>query len=107
MRFTEFNEDFDHQHQDVRVENGEQIGDLPEFVDFRYIQRVARVNGAALAALASAPVAPKGVRIAGGLSYDTSLRWTANPEPDLAGYEIVWRETTDADERSCAATWRT
>jgi hypothetical protein len=97
VRFTEVNEDFDHQHQDVGVENGEQIGDLPEFVDFKYVARVAKVNVAALAALADAPVAPKGVRIAGGLSYDTSLRWTANPEPDLAGYEVVWRETTDAD----------
>ena len=97
VRFTEVNEDFDHQHQDVRVEDGEQIGDLPEFVDFKYIARVAKVNVAALAALADAPVAPKGVRIQGGLSYDTVLRWTANPEPDLAGYEIVWRETTDSD----------
>ncbi|MGH2636457.1 MAG: M20/M25/M40 family metallo-hydrolase [Gaiellaceae bacterium] len=99
VRFTEVNEDFDHQHQDVRVENGELIGDLPQYVDFKYIARVARVNAAALAALADAPVAPKDVRIAGGLSYDTSLRWDANPEPDLAGYEIVWRNTTDADWR--------
>jgi peptidase M28-like protein len=97
VRFTEVNEDFDHQHQNVRVENGEQIGDLPEFVDFKYIARVARVNAISLAALANAPVAPKGVRIAGGLSYDTALRWNANPEPDLAGYEVVWRGTTDSD----------
>ena len=97
VRFTEVNEDFDHQHQNVRIENGEQIGDLPEFVDFKYIARVARVNAISLAALADAPVAPKGVRIAGGLSYDTALRWDANPEPDLAGYEVVWRETTAAD----------
>ncbi|MGH3023236.1 MAG: M20/M25/M40 family metallo-hydrolase [Gaiellaceae bacterium] len=97
VRFTEVNEDFDHQHQNVRIENGEQIGDLPEFVDFDYVARVTKVNAATLAALADAPVAPKGVRIAGGLSYDTSLRWTANPEPDLAGYEVVWRETTAAD----------
>jgi hypothetical protein len=97
VRFTEPNEDFDHQHQDVREENGELIGDLPQYLDYKFIARVARVNGAALAALVDAPVAPKGVRIAGGLSYDTALRWTANPEPDLAGYEIVWRETTDAD----------
>jgi hypothetical protein len=97
VRFTEVNEDFDHQHQNVRVENGEQIGDLPEFVDFKYIARVARVNAISLAALANAPVAPKGVRIAGGLSYDTALRWNANPEPDLAGYEVVWRETTASD----------
>ena len=58
-RFTEPHENFAHQHQDVRVENGEQFGDLPQFVDFAYIARVARVNGAALADLARAPTAPK------------------------------------------------
>jgi hypothetical protein len=99
VRFTEVNENFDHQHQNVRVEDGKQIGDLPEFVDFEYVARVARVNAATLAALADAPGAPKDVRIAGGLGYDTSLRWAANPEPDLAGYEIVLRETTDDDWR--------
>jgi hypothetical protein len=99
VRFTEPNENFNHQHQDVRIDpvTGEQIGDLSEFVDFRYIERVARVDLAALAALANAPVAPKNVRITNNLSYDTDLRWNANLEPDLAGYEIVWRDTTDAD----------
>ena len=99
VRMTEPNENFNHQHQDVRIDpvTGEQIGDLPEFVDFKYIERVARVDLAALAALANAPVAPKNVRITNNLSYNTDLRWNANPEPDLAGYEIVWRETTEAD----------
>ena len=59
VRFTEPNEDFDHQHQDVRVEDGEQIGDLPEFVDFAYLARVTRVVGSSLAALARAPRAPR------------------------------------------------
>ena len=96
VRFTEPNEDFDHQHQDVRVENGEQIGDLPEFVDFPYLARVTRVVGSSLAALARAPRAPLGARIvAAQLSYDTVLRWTANPEPDVAGYEVVWRDSTE------------
>ncbi len=99
VRMTEPNENFNHQHQDVRIDpvTGEQIGDLPEFVDFKYVERVARVDLAALAALANAPVAPKNVRITNNLSYNTDLRWNANPEPDLAGYEIVWRETTEAD----------
>lgn len=97
VRFTEVNEEFRHQHQNVRVENGVQFGDLPEFVDFSYIANVARVNAASLAALAWAPSRPKGVTIvAQRLSNDTELRWDANKEPDLAGYEIVWRETTDA-----------
>ncbi len=99
VRMTEPNENFNHQHQDVRIDpvTGEQIGDLPEFVDFKYVERVARVDLAALAALANAPVAPKNVRITNNLSYNTDLRWNANPETDLAGYEIVWRETTEAD----------
>jgi len=99
VRFTEPNENFNHQHQDVRVDpdTGEQIGDLPEFVDFDYIARVAKVNSVALAALANAPSAPKNVRITSSLSYDAALRWNANTEPDLAGYEVVWRETDEND----------
>ena len=97
VRFTEVNEEFRHQHQNVRIENGVQFGDLPEFVDFAYIANVARVNAASLAALAWAPSRPKDVTIlTARLSNDTELRWEANKEPDLAGYEIVWRETTDA-----------
>ncbi len=97
VRFTEVNEEFRHQHQNVRVENGVQFGDLPEFVDFPYVANVARVNAASMAALALAPSRPKGVTIlAARLSNDTDLRWEANKEPDLAGYEIVWRETTAA-----------
>jgi hypothetical protein len=98
VRFTEANEDFRHQHQNVRIENGVQYGDLPEFVDFAYIAHVARVNAASLAMLAYAPARPKGVTIISRLSDDTELHWDANKEPDLAGYEIVWRETT-------APTW--
>src|SRR3954466_11844867 len=80
-RFTEVNEDYRHQHQDVRVENGVQFGDLLQFVDFGYTARVARVNAATLAALASAPAAPKDVRIhTGELSIDTDLEWNANSE---------------------------
>ena len=95
VRFTEVNEEFRHQHQNVRVENGVQYGDLPEFVDFAYVANVARVNAASLAALAWAPSRPKGVAILSArLSNDTDLRWEANKEPDLAGYEIVWRDTT-------------
>src|SRR5215207_2713373 len=97
VRFTEVNEEFRRQHQNVRVENGVQFGDLPEFVDFAYVANVARVNAASLAALAWAPSRPKGVTIvAQRLSNDTELRWEANKEPDLAGYEIVWRDTTAA-----------
>src|ERR1051325_299161 len=94
VRFTEVNEEFRHQHQNVRVENGVQFGDLPQFVDFPYIANVARVNAASLAALALAPARPQGVTIQSRLSNDTDLKWEPNKEPDLAGYEIVWRDTT-------------
>jgi hypothetical protein len=94
-RFTEPNEDFRHQHQDVRVEGAVQFGDLPEFCDFGFITRVAKVNGAALWSLANGPGTPKRVNIlTAALTNDTTLRWQRGTEPDLAGYEVVWRETT-------------
>jgi len=97
VRFTEVNEEFRHQHQNIRIENGVQYGDLPEFVDFPYVANVARVNAASLAALALAPSRPKGVNIlTARLANDTDLKWEANKEPDIAGYEIVWRDTTAA-----------
>jgi hypothetical protein len=95
-RFTEPRENFAHQHQDVRVENGQQFGDLPEFCDFGYIARVARVNGAVLWSLAQGPGAPTNVRIlTNRLTNETDLAWNRGPEADLAGYEVVWRETTE------------
>jgi Zn-dependent M28 family amino/carboxypeptidase len=97
-RFTEPNEDYAHQHQDVRVEDGKQFGDLVEFCDFAYITRVAKVNAAALWSLATAPGTPKEVRVrTSALTNDTDLVWQRGTEPDLAGYEVVWRETTDPE----------
>ncbi len=95
VRMTEPNEDFRHQHQNVRKENGVQYGDLPEFVDFDYIAQVARINASALASMALAPASPEDVQVdTRRLENDTTLSWEANKEPDLAGYKIVWRETT-------------
>jgi len=93
VRFTEPEEDYRHQHQDVRVEGGVQFGDLPEFVDFAYVAQVARANAAGLASLALAPAPPRdaGIEVV-QLENDTTLRWAANAETDLAGYRIVWRE---------------
>ena len=97
-RFTEPAEDFAHQHQDVRVENGKQYGDLPQFCDFGYITRVARVNGATLWSLAQAPGTPKAVTVVTlALTNDTTLRWQRGSEPDLAGYEVLWRDSTAPD----------
>ena len=95
VRFTEERENFHHQHQNVRVVHGVQYGDLARFVDFSYLARVTRVNVATLAALANAPAQPAGVKIiATRLTNSTTLRWQPNTEPDLRGYEVVWRTTS-------------
>lgn len=100
VRFSEPFEDFRHQHQNLRTEAGVVYGDLPEFVDFDYVARVARINAAGLATLALAPAAPQNVRLeATELTNDSTLSWAANGEPELAGYRIVWRATD-------AATWQ-
>ncbi len=92
VRFVEKHETFAHQHQNVRVENGIQYGDLLEFVDFDYVARVTAMNVAALASLASGPDIPAGAEmLTKTLGYDTTLRW--KPAAHAASYEIVWRET--------------
>lgn len=96
VRFSEPHENYHHQHQNVRTEDGVEYGDLPKFVDFAYIASVARVNTAALASLALAPARPKDVRIlTARLTNDTDLEWEPNKEPSFDHYEIVWRDTTD------------
>ena len=98
VRVTEVDEDFTHQHQNVRTENGVFYGDTPEFVDFEYTANVARVNLIGLANLASAPAKPKNVGVVTArLTNDTELKWDANTDADLAGYEIVWRDTTSPE----------
>ena len=93
IRFTEYRENFDHQHQTLRTENGIEYGDLPKFVDFDYVAKVARLNTAALASLASAPGPPANVRLlAKELQNDSTLTWDAVPR--AASYEVLWRDTT-------------
>jgi hypothetical protein len=98
VRLTEMNEDFTRQHQNVRLENGVQYGDLPEFVDYAYVAQVARINLAGLANLAFAPGAPDSVVIlTKELTNKTTLRWKAPAiGKALAGYRILMRETTSA-----------
>lgn len=98
VRFTEPDEDYTHQHQNVRTENGVFYGDTPEFVDFEYTANAARVNLISLASLANAPAKPKNVGIVTGrLTNDTELKWDANTDADIAGYEIVMRETSSPE----------
>jgi hypothetical protein len=98
VRFTEFREDYNHQHQNVRKDdaNGIEYGDLPKFVDFDYVAHVARLNAATLASLASAPAPPASVKmLTKNLENDTTLTW--EPSPGAAAYEVVWRATNAAD----------
>jgi len=95
VRFSEVKENYDHQHQDIRVENGKEYGDLPKFVDFEYCANVARINAAAIATLARAPAPPSKVEVlTAQLGYDTVLRWIKNTESDVAGYAVRYRQTS-------------
>lgn len=103
IRFTEPNENFAHQHQDVRVDpvTGEQFGDLVEFCDFGFITRMAKVNMAFIWSLANAPATPTNVTIdTSVLTNNSTFTWAlpdAAEELDLiSGYEVVWRATNDA-----------
>ncbi|MFG0286167.1 MAG: M28 family metallopeptidase [Phycisphaerales bacterium JB039] len=98
VRFTVVYEDYTRQHQDLRVEDGVRYGDTLEHVDATYLDGVAQLVGSTLVRLANAPSAPGEARIiTAELTSDTTLRWAPSPEPDVAGYEVVWRLTTEPD----------
>lgn len=90
VRFTEYREDYTRQHQNVRSEDGIEYGDLPKFVDFDYVAKVARLNAATLASLASAPAPPSQVRlVTAKLENDSTLQWESSP--GASAYEVLWR----------------
>lgn len=94
VRFTEFREDYHHQHQTPRTENGIEYGDLPKFVDYDYLANVTRLNVATLASLASAPAPPANVQLlTKELENNSTLTWDASPGGLAKGYEVVWRAT--------------
>jgi len=98
VRFTEFREDFHHQHQNVRTENGIEYGDLPKFVDYEYVSHVARLNAATLASLASAPAPPANVHVlTKDLENDSTLTWEASPGGLATEYEVLWRATSSPE----------
>jgi hypothetical protein len=98
VRFTEFREDFHHQHQNVRTENGIEYGDLLKFADFDYVARVARLNAATLASLAAAPAPPANVHLlTKDLENDSTLTWESSPGGLATAYEVLWRATTSPD----------
>ncbi|HEY0052868.1 MAG TPA: M28 family metallopeptidase, partial [Caulobacteraceae bacterium] len=92
VRITEGAENYDRQHQDLRVEDGVRYGDTIDGVDFGYLGQVARLNIATMAALASAPMAPASVTIEGQVTPNTTVKWAA--VPGAAGYRVWWRSTT-------------
>lgn len=98
VRIMETNEHYDRQHQDLRTEDGRHYGDTIEFVDFGYAAKLTALNAVALAGLAWAPPPPADVQIEGAVSPDTTLRWarpSGDQAPNLAGYRIYWRLTTE------------
>ena len=98
VRVTETHEHYDRQHQDLRTENGRVYGDTLDGVDFAYAAKVTALNAVSLAAMAWAPPPPAAVTIEGAVTADTTLHWqrpAATQAPDLAGYRIYWRLTTE------------
>lgn len=97
VRFTEMNENYYHQHQDIRTENGIRYGDLPEFIDFEYLRKNTAINLSNLANLAKSPSMPQEVKVeTRKLSNFTDLSWTAPKTGKVKGYYILMRETTSA-----------
>jgi hypothetical protein len=97
VRFTEWRENFDHQHQTLRTENGVEYGDLLKFVDFQYVVKVAQLNALTMASLAGAPSEPQNVRIlTRALDNNSELEWEPSAfAPPGTTYEVVWRDTDE------------
>ncbi len=97
VRITEMNENYYHQHQDVRMENGIQYGDLPEFMDFEYLRKNTCLNLCNLANLAKSPSMPQEVKVeTRRLTNFTNLSWKAPKTGKVKGYYVLMRETTSA-----------
>lgn len=96
VRFTEPLEDYNHQHQTPRTENGVEYGDFEKYLDFKFMGNVARDNAEVLRVLSMAPAPPADVRLYGAVTPDAKLKWTAEEDSERAGFEILWRETTDS-----------
>ena len=95
VRFTEPLENYDHEHQTPRIENGREYGDLFKFMNFTFLGNVARANAEVLRQLALAPAIPADVTVSGGVTPDARIAWSAEEDPERAGFEVLWRETTE------------
>ena len=95
VRFTEPLENYDHQHQTPRTENGVEYGDDEKYLNFSFMGNVARDNAEALRQLAMAPAPPANAKLTGAVTPDAKVSWSADDDPERAGFEILWRETAD------------
>ncbi len=95
VRFTEPLEDYNHQHQTPRTENGIEYGDFEKYLNFTFMGDVARDNAEALRQLALAPEPPRNAKLTGAVTPDAKVSWLAEDDPEREGFEILWRETTD------------
>ena len=94
VRIMETHENYTRQHQNIRVENGIEYGDVIEGVNFEYAAKLTAANAITLASLAWAPQQPASVRIGGAVQPSTRLAWEEVKDPNLAGYKVYWRDTT-------------
>ena len=95
VRFTEPWENYEHQHQTPRTENGVEYGDFEKYLNFTFMGDVARDNAEALRQLALAPAPPTNAKLTGAVTPDAKVSWAADEDAERAGFEILWRETTD------------
>ena len=95
VRFTEPLEDYTHQHQTPRTENGVEYGDFMKYLNTAFMGNVARNNAEALRQLALAPTPPKDAKLTGAVTPDAKVSWSADEDSERAGFEILWRETTE------------
>ncbi len=95
VRFTEPLEDYNHQHQTPRTENGIEYGDYERYLNFTFMGDVARDNAEALRQLALAPTPPTNSKLTGAVTPDAKVSWPADDDPERAGFEILWRETSE------------
>ncbi|MCA8969276.1 MAG: M28 family peptidase [Planctomycetes bacterium] len=98
VRMTEPYEDFSRQHKDKTEKDGKPYGDYADYMDFDYLARVTRLAAVLAVELADAPPAPVAPRVAGTQTLDTRVTWRVSDRAEpLAGFEILWRATTEAD----------
>lgn len=94
VRLTDYYENYDHQHQDIRTENSKKYGDLMEFMEFNYLKTNTAVNISVLAKLAKSPAKPENVLMdVKELSNSTKLRWQKPAPGKIKGYHVLYRET--------------